>query len=662
MSTTTKTPILLIEDNPGDVTLVKIYLPDSSMRYKLFTAETLYEGLEIIQSKEIAITLLDLSLPDSTGFKTLIRYLEKAPQTPVIVLTGTNNEIIGNQAVKAGAQDFLVKDQFDGKILGRSIRYSLQRFKIQIKLEETATKLSLSEKRNLEAQEMAKFGDWEMDIVTNQMKWTNEVFRIFGFQPNSMNPTLSDYLNYVQIEDREEVEAFFEKAIKDGKLHRLEHRIIVEGHITKHLTIQAKIYYEEINNKLMLVGAIQDITERKLAEKLIIEKNISSKTSKIKEEVLSDMGFHIRTPLSSVINLLFSLENSTISTQQKEYIEGLKSSVDELSIYINNLLNFSLLVNENIKVEKEEFNIRDLILSLERTVRIKAENAHINLQFNLSKTFPKKIISDSQKVTQIFYNLVNNAIKYNSRKGKVIIDIWSIKTEGSRAILNFSILDTGQGMSFEQIKELENSEELLKIYTDEKEVSQKRQIGIAIVSKLAKMLDGSLSIKSKGGEESTFFVEIPIEIPKSNQFRIGDKPESPIKILMIEDNGLNRLSTRKVLESWSEYVTVDEAENGLIGVEKFREYGYDLILMDIQMPVMNGLQATQKIRENSQVPIIALTATASKQEQDRCFEIGINDYLSKPFKPEELRSKILNSMQLFEAGVIGSQSKHSNEF
>ena len=217
------------------------------------------------------MVLLDLTLPDSTGFKTLSNFLEKVPNIPVIVLTGINNEIVGNQAIKAGAQDFLVKGQFDGKLLGRAIRYSVQRFKTHLKLEDVATELAISKKRYLEAQEMAHFGNWEVDLVSNEMKWTAEVYNIFGFQPNSLQPTLSGYLSYVLLEDKAAVEEVFEQAAKDGKTHKMEHRIVVEGTNIKYLALQAKVNFEEINGKIILVGVVQDITERKLSEQLIIE-------------------------------------------------------------------------------------------------------------------------------------------------------------------------------------------------------------------------------------------------------------------------------------------------------------------------------------------------------------------------------------------------------
>lgn len=643
MSINKKLNILLIEDNPGDVNLLQIYMKDSSVKHELYHKETFFDGVDFIKNNDVDITLLDLSLPDSTGFKTLSAFLEKFPLMPVIVLTGINNEIVGNQAVKAGAQDFLVKGQFDGKLLGRSIRYSLQRFKTQLKLEDTAKSLAISEKRYVEAQEMAHFGNWEMDIVSNEMKWTDEIYRIFGFHPNSISPTLSDYLNYVHMEDKAAVESFFETATKDGQLHQIEHRIVVDGRNIKYVASQAKVFYEEMNGKILLVGAIQDITERKLSEQLIIEKNLSRKTSMVKEEALADMSFHIRTPLSSIINLLYLLDNTGTSGQQREYVDGLKTSVDDLSIMVNNMLNFSLLVSDNISVETEEFHFKNFLQGINKVVQIKADKSSISLQFDVEDAIPEKLIADHDKITQILYNLIDNAIKNAEEMSEMNITVKGagIQEEGPM-YLTFSIHCTGQGLSKARVKELMEAEKLLEVYTEEPEEQYKPMLGMAIASKLTKTLQGTLQIESKEGESSTFVVNLPVEAKKNRGMSTGEKPEAPLKILLVEDHFLNQIATKKVLTTWSDYVTVDIAENGLIGVEKFREHGYDMVLMDIQMPVMNGMDASIKIRESSSTPIIALTANASKQEADKCKEIGINDYLSKPFKPEDLHDKIMS--------------------
>ncbi len=644
MNTKQKTSILLIDHLTPDVLAIKSYLAEAGIKYSLHHTESLFEGLSYLHTNHVDLTILEIDLPDSQGFKTINTYMERASDVPVVIATNTNNEIIGNQSVKAGAEDYLIKNQLDSKFFGRSIRFALQRAKVKMRLEKTAKELESNRKRFLEAQQMARFGTWEMDIVSNQMKWSNEVFRIFSFHPGSVSPTLSEYLSYVHLEDRGSVEDFFDTLIKDGEQQAYEHRILVDATQVKYVSIQGKIQAEEATGKILLVGNIQDVTERKVSENLIIEKNISNKTAKIQEEVLSDLSFQIRTPLSSIVNLLFLLESTQKSMTQENYISDLKTSVDDLSLSVNNLLNFSVMVSDNVKLDEEEFNIREFLQGTKNVVTIKAENAELNIGLNISEKLPEKIISDQKKLTQILYNLVDNAIKYGNKGGHVIIAANMEEVSPTEVNLILSVTDNGKGIESDKIKQLLEADKLLLEANVDQEPGKKRQLGIAIVSKLAKTMKGSMDIKSQVGKGSHFTIQIPVKVPLQAAHLQGDKPVAPIKILYVEDHFLNQMATKKVLTNWSELVTVDIAENGLIGVEKCREFGYDLILMDIQMPVMNGMEAASKIREFSQVPIIALTANSNKQEQDKCMEIGMNDYLSKPFKPKDLYARIMATM------------------
>jgi len=644
MSKVSKTQILVIEDNPGDVNLIKEYLKEASIKDEIIHASTFFDGMDMIKSNDISIVLLDLSLPDSSGFKTLSNFLEKQPQVPVIVLTGTNNEIVGNQSIKAGAQDYLVKGQFDGKQLGRSIRYAIQRFKAQQKLENAAKKLYISESRYLEAQSMANFGNWSMDIVTNKMKWSDEVYRIFNFQPNSISPTYSDYMSYVHLEDKDQVEDFFVKAGKDGKTHKLEHRILIEGKTIKHVIIQAKINFDQLTDKFWLLGGVQDITERKISEQLIIEKNINQKVSKIKDEALADLSFHIRTPLSSIVNLLFLLENSGTSKSQAEYVDGLKTSVDDLSIMVNNLLNFSVLVSEKITLEEEELQIVDFLKSTKRIVNLKGDKANQTIEFELDDNLPEKIISDQKKLTQLLYNLIDFSCNRTVTNGNIHVHVISKDITDTEMKLCIQVSDNGETISNNRTRELLSTDQLLENYSDDMDDAKKDDLGMAIVAKLVEIMKGEISIKSKDGKGTQFNIELPIKIVQPISLTPGDVPDSPLKILLVEDHFLNQIATKKILTTWTDQITVDIAENGLIAVEKFREHGYDLVLMDMQMPVMNGLDSSKKIREHSTVPIIALTANASKQEADKCYAVGINAYLTKPFKPQDLYAKIMSLM------------------
>ena len=644
MNTKQKVSILLIDSGAPDAAKTRSYLAEAGFKYDLHHTETLYEGLDYLRDHPVDLVLLELNLRDSHGFKTVSTFLERAPHTPFVVVTNTNNEIIGNQSVKAGAQDYLVKTQLNSKLFCRAIRFALQRSKVQARLEKTAQELETNKKRFLEAQEMARFGTWEMDLVSDQMTWSDEVYRIFSFHPGSISPTRSDYINYTHTEDREAVEKFFDRLTKDAQQHQMEHRILLDGMNVRYLTIQGKLQVEDKSNKVLLLGTIQDITERKLSEQLIIEKNISGKTAKIQEEVLADLSFQIRTPLSSIVNLLYVLESTQPSTQQETLIGDLKTSVDDLSLSVNNLLNFSVMVSDNVKVEEEEFNIREFLQGTKNVVSIKAENASLHVALNLSEKMPEKIISDPKKLTQILYNLVDNAIKYNRENGHVIVSAQTTGKANGKAELILSVKDNGPGIDKEKMAQLLEADKLLLENNPEEQPGKKRQLGIAIVTKLVKTLGGTMEIESQPDKGSIFTIHIPVKVPLQARHLQGDKPAGPLNILLVEDHFLNQIATKKVLTNWSDFVTVDIAENGRIGVEKFRKNDYDIILMDLQMPVMDGLEATRQIREFSQVPIIALTANSNKQEQDKCLRTGMNDYLSKPFKPHELYARIMGVM------------------
>jgi CheY-like chemotaxis protein len=340
------------------------------------------------------------------------------------------------------------------------------------------------------------------------------------------------------------------------------------------------------------------------------------------------------------------IENTTVTVQQKELVDGLKISVDDLALMINNMLNFSMLVSQNLKPDNDELNIKDFFNSLRKVIQIKLDNAKIKLHFNLNEDLPEKVMADSKKITQIVYNIVDHAIRYTPAGGKIMIDM-GIQAIDKQTQLHLKTTYSGRALSITQIKELMEENKILETIKNDANETDKQQLALAIVGKLVKILRGAFNISNRNNDTTSFEVEIPIKVVKQ-VIMDSSAPDSPLKLLLVEDHFLNQIATKKLLTNWSPYVTVDIAENGLVAVEKFRTHGYDLILMDLQMPVMTGFEATTRIREKHSVPIIALTATATKQEADKCFEIGMNDYISKPFKPQELYAKILNALAITE--------------
>ena len=639
--------LLVIEDNAGDFKLLCNCLEESATTFKVLHATSVFEGLSLLEQNAVDLILLDLSLPDSSGFKTLERIHDSSKgAVPVIVLTGLKNELVGMQAIKAGAQDFLVKGQFDARLLVRSIRFALQRFEIQKKLQETAIQLEIHRLRFKEAQELAHFGHWEMDLVSQEMTWSDEVYRIFGYQPGMLTPTLSTYLEFVPLEERSQVEEFVERVAREGERQSLEHRILVGGKAIRHVAVHAKVHQDKLTGKFLIVGGIQDITERKVGEQLLLEKTFNSKAWKYREKILAQLGFNVRTPLASLVNFLHLLDKTTLSPQQREYMEGLKSSIAGLGLAVGNLLNFTLTLTEELKMEEEEMELDAFLSSIENLVQIRADKAGVKFDIQCSDKLPERVVADFGKLTHVLVNLLDLALQ-RSRPGQTVsLKVSGAKGKGQKMDLAFRLEDRGEFLSREQCEELFDRDKILSRLGQGEEEASELLVGVAIARKLCTHLEGQFSAEPLRPQGLRVELSLPVRWVKPTHLVAGEGPATPLHILLVEDHVLNQIATKNILLNWSPLVKVDIAGNGKIALEKFRTGTYDLILMDLQMPEMDGVTATEHIRRQSDIPIIALTANSSRQEMARCFNAGMNDYLAKPFQPEELYAKILRLMAL----------------
>jgi len=631
--------ILIVESNASDVEKIKKCLDDVVFRYNIIHADSYTEGLKALKEQPIQLVLLDLSLLGNPSLNTFKNFLQEAPEVPIIVMTSPKNEVIGLQAVKAGAQDYLIKGEFDGKQLARIIKSAVERFEQQVTLKLQTEELSMKDKRMLDVQEIVKFATWDMDLVSNNMTWSKEMFGFFGHEPDSFAPTLRDYKDYVHIEDRKIVSDFFEEAIKTGKPVKAEHRILVQNKI-KYLLAQARVNYEERANKIMLIGTVQDITEQKETDRNKAQNQQQAPT--IKEEALSKLSFSVRTPLSSAMNLLYMLQQTKLLPQQRDFAEGLKTSFDDLYLVLNNLLNYVLLLTDSARTHTEEVRLSTMLGSLQKVLLLKARQENIELNFKEETSLPKSIVCDVEKVTQAIHNAVILALRNTFPKSPIDV-ILNKKIHGKgRISLQVEVRYAGKEIiteGFSQIIDSKENWQNLLFLNDENE--EYDQLCLFILFKLTDLLGGKAEILHTQTRRSSIYLELPFsssELPKAG---VKNKPFAPINILLVEDHILNQIATRHVLTSWSEMVSVEVASNGLEGIEKWRGSRYDVVIMDIEMPVMNGIDAATEIRRQSDIPIIALTANASKQEEERCLQSGMNGYLSKPIKPEELQMQIL---------------------
>lgn len=403
---------------------------------------------------------------------------------------------------------------------------------------------------------------------------------------------------------------------------------------------------------------ITDInTRNKLEDELRIAKKQADENAIMKEQFMANMSHEIRTPMNSILGFSDLLQKTNLDRTQKEYLMAVKSSGSNLLNIINDILDFSKIEAGKLNIEKISFNILDVLDSLKVMFIPKALEKQITFNVHIDKAAPHFVFGDPTRLAQILINLINNAIKF-TQQGEVTLSCEIKAIEHDVVQFVFKVKDTGIGIAADKMASV--FERFNQGNTETTRKFGGNGLGLAIVKQLVEIQNGDISLKSKEGIGSEFTVRIsypisfenkntPIEQTHAPLKIISDKP---ISILLVEDHKLNQKLASTYLINFG--LQFDLAENGLEAIDKIKNNQYDLVLMDIQMPLLDGYNATKKIREELKnfVPIIAMTANIMPQEKEKCLSYGMNDYLSKPFKEIDL----FNILNLY----IGNNKLNSN--
>jgi CheY-like chemotaxis protein len=635
--------ILAIEDNLADTEMIRILLEESKgNKYQLRCAETLTEGLYLLDEHAVDLVLLDLNLPDSNGFNTLRRYLEKSPNVPVVIMTGINDQRKGTESVRAGAQDYLIKGEFESRQLTKVIRYSLERFRLQAEAEERATKAS-DENSRLEAlQKMASLGDWEMDIVNNSMTWSEELFQIFQLPSHSLSPSLSDYLRYVHRDDRDKVEAFFEKAVRFENYGPLEHRIMIDNRIVKKLSLRTRIHFDEKSNRVLLLGSVQDITpedRNPMPDASQSPEEKGGKSSYYSRELFNQISFNVRTPLSTIVQLFYLLEQTSLNKQQATLVKDLKTTINDLTFTLNNLVNLSILSNDHLPLAMDHFRVLDILEAVQRVMTFKGQQYNREVDIHIDPYLAITAKGDSNKLAQLFFCLLELSFAYSVGDSFVKLRCTLNERSENGGEMLVQLEYTGELPVWPDVQTEATAEEILSLLQPSGTDNSRDQLLAIVFLRLSEQLEIQRNTNSLNG---AVIIDLKIPLHLSTQAaNLPQKPEQDIQILLVEDHPMQQIATKQILTTWSDKVTVNLASDGKQALEMARENAYTIILMDLQMPGMNGWDAVTHLRHFTSVPIIALTASNSKQEEDRCYQVGFNDYLAKPFQPEDLYHRIM---------------------
>ncbi len=419
--------------------------------------------------------------------------------------------------------------------------------------------------------------------------------------------------------------------------------------------IELTIIAIEIKNDFVFNAFFRDITNRKIIDNEIREaKVVAEKSAKAKSVFLSNMSHEIRTPLNVILGLTSILQKSNFDNPviDKKNLDGIQFSAENLLMLINDILDFSKIEAGKLTLHNTDFNIKELILNISRGFKIKADEKGLVYKMFIDPLVPKFIIGDQLRLNQILINLLGNAIKF-THQGQVAIQVTMVNNDDNFITINFSVSDTGVGIPMDKLKNI--FESFYQIHKPGKNKIEGTGLGLSISKQLIEIQGGTLHAESKLGVGSTF--NFSIKYGKSdfkssttikNQSTTGNTTLiSGMKILVVEDNKMNQFFIKQLLANWD--IDADIAEHGEIALNKLEDNVYDMILMDMHMPIMDGPETAEQIRQSknskiNKIPIVACSADVFPESKKKAIEAGMNFYLTKPISEEALE-EILYSLK-----------------
>jgi PAS domain S-box-containing protein len=654
----------VVEDNPGDAELLLYLLPgDGLTRFEVQCVSRLSGALECIAEDRFDVVLLDLGLPDSSGLATLRTVRRQAVKLPIIVLTGNDDEQTGVDAIREGAQDYLIKGQVDKNLLVRSIKHAVERKQMENALQELNDTL---EDRILErtgqissankALRRAK-EEWERtfasvpDLIAT-LDNRHRVLRVNDAMAKRLGLKPEECIGLPCYEVMHGAAAPPEfcphsKTIEDGLEHAEELHV---DRFDGDFLVTTTPLLDEKGESIGSVHIAHDITERKRFEKgLQLAKEAAEAATRAKSQFLANMSHELRTPMTGVLGMLDLLALGSLEDEQRGFVETAQTAARSLVLILNDILDLTKIEMGKFSIEEQPFPVRQCVENTYNILLPMANSKGLDLTLTVSEDVPGVLVGDKARLNQVLTNLAGNAVKF-TEKGKVEIRVTvGDRANGPRLPVTFSVTDTGIGVPGDK------QDLLFRAFTQADESHSRRYggtgLGLAISKEIVERMGGEISFTSEEGKGSRFSCTIPFGEAESGHGALtvpvlplaaldlveiaptlGETRIKP-RLLIAEDDLVIRQVLGSMLRRYQ--YEIEFAEDGQQVVEFWEIGTYDLILMDVQMPGRNGFEATGAIRERERIrgghiPIVAMTAHALKEDQERCINAGMDSYISKP--------------------------------
>ncbi|HBF87499.1 MAG TPA: hypothetical protein DDX39_02565 [Bacteroidales bacterium] len=490
--------------------------------------------------------------------------------------------------------------------------------------------------------------------LRRKIVYVNEtVLKLFGYKREELDENFN-VLDVIHPKDHYRLRFNYSRSIIGEKK---------EDEINEYLAVKkdgtsfpAKIYTNTIFENNVIVGLrviFIDISEQKeYEESLTNAKEIAELADKAKSTFIANTSHEIRTPLNAIIGYTNLLLNQDLSENQRRYIKNIKTSGDNLLGIINDILEYSKIKSVKLEIQSIAFEIKKEVEKLINAISVKADEKNISIILYIDHKIPDVLIGDPVRINQILNNLIANAIKFTNSGGVVNVNVFLSREIIGEVELRFIVEDTGIGIPEDKLQSIFESFNQADYNTTRKYGGT--GLGLSIVKHILEAHNSNIEVQSEVNKGSKFSFNIVFRksqsefikkhVDSKNIILCKNHPQI-IKILLAEDNPTNREIAIDIIRAWKENIEIDTAENGKIAIEKLKLNFYDLLLLDMQMPEMDGYDVAKYIRtemstpQNS-IPIFAMTANAMKEEIKKCLDLGMNEYFSKPFIPEDLYSKI----------------------
>lgn len=510
-----------------------------------------------------------------------------------------------------------------------------------------------SELALLESEEMFRnifnsFQDiyFRCDIKGNLTMISPSVKELLGYEPEQvLSKNITNYYLY-----NSRIKELFRQLVKYKTVRNFEASVISENGQLLQCICNIRLIYGKNGLPTEIEGVARDITELKRTNlELLHAKEVAEKSLKVKEQFLANMSHEIRTPMNGVIGMVDLLASTSLDGEQRSYVEIIRKSSRTLLNILNDILDLSKIEAGKMQLRKSVLRLQNVVDKLHALFSQQATTQGIMLRYEIDSQLPEYILADETRLLQVFSNLTSNAIKFTNKGGAVDIQLILEGTFDDIHLIRADVRDTGIGIDEAQLKKLFSSfsqldNSLSKSYGG-------TGLGLAISKQLCRLMGGDIGVESQPGFGSTFWFTFQAQQASANDYVDHDNEldlllredimENSPNILLVDDNDVNRQVARSILAKVG--YTVEVAQNGFEALEKVQEQVFDIVFMDIQMPEMDGITTTAKIRElplEKMPVIIAMTAYSMEEDRANILEAGLDDYLSKPIKANMLIRKV----------------------